>query len=110
MSCIFQLPFTWQRLCRLGQLEAQTPSRQGQAPVCRGPRHRTTPDSARGNGMFSFQSAQQAGPTGFLLRHCHHTTFQKGKCASPSKMASSLETEPSQGLSPQSLPNRHRGS
>lgn len=67
MSYIFQLPLTWQRLCRLGQLELQTLSMQGQARCACEPRQRTTPDSGRRNGMFSFQSAQRAGPTGFPL-------------------------------------------
>lgn len=47
--------------------------------------------------MFSFQSALQVEPTGFPWLVLATSVFRKRKCASPSKMTSSLETKPQPG-------------
>lgn len=48
--------------------------------------------------MFSFQSVPRAGPVWVPAAGAGRCrVFRKGKCASPSKMASSLETKPQPG-------------
>lgn len=106
MSCIFQLPFTQQRPRRtrptpwmlhcLGQLETRNPA------------HRARPQCAQAQ-MLRHPRQWQEKRDVFIPEHLpgrahwvsaagtgHHAVFRKRKCASPSKMASSLETKPQQ--------------
>ena len=60
-------------------------------------------------GCFHSTAFGGLGPLVLTAGTGHHTTFQRGKCPSPSKMVSSLETKPQPG-SPHSQPTWHRGS
>lgn len=119
VSCIFQLRFVQQQDCRHarpapplhaahpvdtappwpgGDTQAPNSTRRARPQCARGQTAATTPDSGRTHGVFSFQSAQRAGPVWVPAAGAGHCrVFRKGKCASPSKMASLLDTKAQPG-------------
>lgn len=108
MSCIFQLPFTWQRLCRLGQLETQTTSRQGQARCAENP-DTAHPRQWQGKRDVFIPECSAGWAHWFLTAALPPHGVPERKMCIYIKMASSLENKPSQGLS--TLPTQlHRGS